>query len=187
MAKLSWTSAEKRHFSGFFSKYEDLDEELCRIGEEIKERLINNLTPLNPGSFNRIPAGEGVYLFCYAGDINEVFSLWKEHVEKCKNVSPFNKRKYNKCKKKAAGPYPMYIGKSENLHKRINEHWNEPCVSETKAMRLKPFLEANNLNLSKVLYSYANLDDVGMKKSVYYVCSAIEHLRKNALNPFIGR
>lgn len=186
MAKIQWTSAEKRLFSGFFSDYEALDAGLSRIGEELEERLVNSLTPLNPISFNRIPVGEGVYLFCYAGDINEVLSLWMKHTEKCKDISPFNKKKYKKCKKKDS-PYPMYIGKSEDLRKRIKEHWNEPCDSETKAMRLKLFLEDNHLNPSHVLYSYANLDEVGMKKNTYYVCSAIERLLKESMNPFIGR
>ena len=187
MAKIQWTSAEKKHFLGFFIKYENLDEELCQVSEKIKERLINSLTPLNPSSFNRIPANEGVYLFCYDGEVQNVLSLWKKHEKKCKNVSPFNGIKFAKCDKLENGTYPMYIGKSANLKKRMSEHWNKPCNSRTKAMRLKLFLEDNHLNPSHVLYSYANLDEVGMKKNTYYVCSAIERLLKESMNPFIGR
>ena len=187
MAEIKWSLEEKKHFLDFFLKYENLGEQLRQVSEKINKRLIESLTPLNPASFKEIPENEGVYLFCYDGDIQKVSTLWEIHKKGCKDVSPFNKTKFNKCRKLENGTYPMYIGKSENLQKRINEHWDEPCNSETKAMRLKCFLEANDLNPFNVLYSYANLDDVGMKKRTYYVCSAIERLLKESMNPFIGR
>ena len=187
MATEQWPSEVKIQFLEFFSKYEKLNEKLDQVSVKIKEMLINSLAPLDSSSFESIPVGEGVYLFCYECDMDKIYSLWEKHKKGCKDVSPFNKTKFEKCEKLENGTYPMYIGKSENLQKRIKEHWNEPCESETKAMRLKLFLEDNGLEHMQVRYSYVNLDDVGMQKSTYYVCSAIERLLKENLNPFIGR
>ena len=177
-----------KKISGLLSKHLALNKELCRVVDDIESYLIQNLKPINPAKFDEIPNNCGLYLFCYNEKIFEIEALWEAHLKNCANASPFNKSKLKKCDPiDDVGCFPMYIGKSEELNKRINEHWNLPCDSTTKSMRLEIFLQKNAFDASRISLSYIDLSEFGMTAETYYVSSALERLLKDKMNPFIGR
>ncbi|WP_405338005.1 hypothetical protein [Fibrobacter sp.] len=178
----------KDNISGLLTKHLALNEEVCHVADDIESYLKKNLKPINPAKFEEIPNNCGLYLFCYNEKIFEIEALWEAHLKNCANASPFNKSKSKKCKSiDGVGGFPMYIGKSEELKKRIKEHWNLPCDSTTKSMRLEIFLQKNSFDTSRISLSYIDLSEFGMTAKTYYVTSALERLLKDKMNPFIGR
>lgn len=174
--------------SDLLSEYTNLDKKVNDAAKHIESYLIDNLKPLDPDSFKSIPNECGLYFFCYEGNFSNIDVLWKKHLKKCRNASPFNNKKFKKCKKiENTASFPMYIGKSGDLAERINEHWNLSNKATTKAMRLEMFLKNNSLEKNVIKFSYIDLSKFGMDSNIYFLCAAFERLLKDSLSPFIGR
>ena len=120
-------------------------------------------------------------------DMNQITLFLSEHLNNCPFASPFNKTKFKNCVPIIDDLYPMYVGKSENLNERVNQHWNLNNDSSTRAMRLEKFIQHNSFKAEQIRFSYIDMCKFGMDESTYYLCSAIERNLKNNLFPFIGR
>lgn len=176
-----------KKISEVLKKYESLNNDLYSISLIVHDFLVNSLITLTSKNLNDVPNVKGLYLFCFNGGINEMENKWSEHLNNCPFASPFNKTKFKNCVPIIDDLYPMYVGKSENLNERVNQHWNLNNDSSTRAMRLEKFIQHNSFKAEQIRFSYIDMCKFGMDESTYYLCSAIERNLKNNLFPFIGR
>lgn len=154
----------------------------------VKEYLLSNLNQVDDSFVNEFSDEAcGIYFFCCECRKECMPELWGIHLGERTCVSPFNKSHYAKCEciDSLDNMYPMYIGVSENIKKRLKEHWGGTKEKTTrKAMWLKQFLECNS-NIS-IKVSFVDFKPFGVDERNYFICEEIERELRNVLHPFIG-
>lgn len=171
----------------YFKSIDSLENALNNVVEILQKRLIANLQTFKSEKIGLIPEGPGCYLFCAVGEKESVKEAWFKYSDQKENLPPFISSRFTKCSdlRPPQKIFPFYIGKSANLSRRIQEHFDEDDLSSTKALRLKNFLIQNS-NI-EIMMSYINMSLFGMTEKNYFVCSALESRLRNNLNPMIGR
>lgn len=170
-----------------FKDASSLKNALDEIIPAIKEHLLSNLNQVDDDFVDSFGDDVcGVYFFCCNCEKEYMPNLWNKHIDDRTCVSPFNKKHYAQCKCiDSLNMYPMYIGKSEEIKKRLNEHWyGTTDGTKRKAMWLKQFLECNS-NIS-VKVSFVDFTPFGVDKQNYFICEEIEKELRNILHPIIG-
>lgn len=154
---------------------------------------INNLPeihfnePILDCIINDIPAAFGIYCFYIKfskpmgkSDFQE---LWdKDEIENQPKVSLMRLREFEK-----DTWTPLYVGKSENLNKRVHQHLNLDKTS-TYALKLKRRASLNKIASYKVVYySFEVSDNVLDKSLIQFVITNLESKIRNKIEPIIGK
>ncbi len=171
-----------------FKDASSLKNALDEIITAVKEHLLSNLNQVDDVFVNKFSDEAcGIYFFCCECKKEYMQDLWKKHTKERTCVSPFNKTHYAKCEciDSLDNMYPMYIGVSENIKKRLKEHWYGTSEGTSrKAMWLKQFLEHNSDISVKV--SFVDFKPFGVDAQNYFICEEIERELRNIFHPFIG-
>lgn len=185
---MSGLQDHKIKIENVFKDANSLKKTLDEIIPAVKDHLLSNLNQVDDDFVNKFSDGIcGIYFFCCICKKECMQELWEKHLGTRTCVSPFNKTHCTKCKciDSLDNVYPMYVGKSENIKDRLEEHWcgtNEKTT--TKAMWLKQFLEHNS-DIS-VKMSFVDFKPFGVDKLNYFICEEIEKELRNILHPIIG-
>lgn len=83
--------------------------------------------------------------------------------------------------------YPFYLGKAENIQKRINEHFFHNIDNPTYSLKLKH--KTDLLKSALFYYSYfeINMTDVQIKPSIQFIITNLESELRKEINPWIGK
>lgn len=131
---------------------------------------------------------QGIYLFevkCSSlDDLTALKNIWESYRKtgSIKNTPKLIKSRFDNWSKKISEPMwiPMYIGKSEDLAKRIDEHINLNLDSSTYSMKLKhwPQLKGYTFKCSIIKLELKNYD---------WIATDIEQYMRTQYNPIIGK
>jgi len=159
---------------------------------EIESEAINTLTTneidFSTPLIDNIPNDFGVYLFQFYPneqfDINDFKKNWKSHdspihapIISKSRIQFDNHKKW----------YPFYIGKTEKLSNRINEHCFQESAKTTYGLKLSHRKELI-LN-AKFCFSYFRItDDKTLNKNaIQFVMTNLEREIRNKIKPWIGK
>jgi len=85
--------------------------------------------------------------------------------------------------------HPFYLGKAENIHKRINEHCLQEKHKKTFSLKLKHrqyLLENSKLSVSA--FTLNNLElKFNDKSALQFVLTNLEKEMRKKINPWIGK
>ena len=171
--------------------------ELNKNWELIKPDLIRNArTELNnqtrivfsPPSIISIRKVPGIYLFFIHPKrdmtYDEFIQLWKGQTHKG-NSSKIKKSKIKVLEK--GKPYPLYIGKSEELLSRVSEHCFQPIDKTTYSLKLlhrQEIIEAADFSFG----SYElNMQESYNNYLFQFVLVNLERELRSILNPLVGK
>ena len=152
-----------------------------QIINSVKENrtLINNLD---------LPDTFGIYVFFLKREINfntfqELETIWKE--EGISNIPKAIKSRFDKCKLEN-GFYPFYIGKSEHLSTRVDEHLNHHKTHSTYGMKLKT---RTNFKIEDFYVGHWCLENMPTISQAVkqFIITTIEQKVREKLNPLIGK
>lgn len=144
-------------------------------------------------NLNEVPNSFGIYLIEVFPKENfsgsDFLKNWKSYQGidkiKCPNISSsFNtkenvKNKWNN----------FYIGKSENLKKRVNEHCFHELNCTTYSLKLKTRSELiETCNFSLAYYELKNIDPfLNNKEIVQFVITNLERELRKEIKPWVGK
>jgi len=159
--------------------------------EEILKSVLNSFmtTRISCNSEKLIPNQFGIYAFFIKPNENyrDIESL-----EVAWNIESF--RKFPKVVKKRFGVsepkdgwFPFYIGKSEKMSSRINEHLNHHCQHATYGLKLKErvtFLKNNQIEVG--YWTLPEMPDVPREIKQFIITNLESQLREE-MKPWIGK
>lgn len=130
----------------------------------------------------------GIYVFYIKPNSEYTLKkLQKEwYLDSFTNYPKVVKTRFEKYTVKEDGWIPFYVGKSEKLFTRINEHLTHPKMHKTFGLKLLEREEFKKNNLIKV--GFWSLNSVDTPKEInQFVITHYEKEIRQILNPWIGK
>lgn len=170
----------------------ELDEGLLQI---IVEQLKAKTFPLTNRSYTQVSNRWGIYLFQIRTDCNYHFESLKKAWED--DAKAIGYRKFPKVYKgrfqklaiehtESDTPYAFYLGKSEKLGHRIEQHITHDQTNATYGLKLKGRPDFYDC----ISYSFWELPiehPQGNRAVAQFVLTQLEHALRNQLHPLIGK
>ncbi|KGO94725.1 hypothetical protein [Flavobacterium subsaxonicum] len=137
-----------------------------------------------------IPANKGVYLIeIKIVDTDATFDEWLAGFEKILNHERYSKSNVPSLKKlrckshrtvKLGEWFPLYIGKSKNIQKRVLEHLHLRLEQRTTGLKLtnREEFHGNSFRISTIVLDVINYD---------IIATEFERQLRNRINPILGR
>ncbi len=156
----------------------------------IQNHFQNHQLPISNFRYESLKNKYGIYIFYIKP--SKVYT----YESLCEDWIQFNYDKYPKVIKRRFNHYipidkerwyPFYIGKSENLGKRLNEHINHNDKISTYSLKLNG---RKKFNPNNIKYSYWNLPDEVKscpKEIKQFLLTQLEHQLRQELKPWVGR
>lgn len=168
------------------SKYwEQLTNELVlsEISEKIKGNRVlvseNIIAPQKFGIYVFFIKPENVYQ-----DSESLMDVW--NIESFRKYPKVVKKRFNQCEA-LDGWFPFYIGKSEKLGTRINEHLNHHSQHATYGLKLKErtaFLKNNQIELG--YWTLPEMEKVP-REIKQFIITNLEFRLRGKMKPWIGK
>ncbi|NHN24951.1 hypothetical protein FIA58_004600 [Flavobacterium jejuense] len=168
----------------------ELDINFKNTFDENSITQIINLVKENKTPINNLvlPDAFGVYIFFLKRELNfntfqELETIWKE--EGIDKFPKAIKKNFNECKSENSF-YPFYIGKSEHLSTRVDEHLNHHKTHSTYGMKLNT---RNNFKIEDFYIGHWCLENVpNISQEVkQFIITTIEQKVREKLKPLIGK
>ncbi len=180
-------------------KIENIDIELTSVLTKLKsnrmiETIVNELNDKSrtilftldckKEDFKSIPTNSGLYLFETKKDSAEELSEWISNlwIEKVIKFTPSIKKKRIKEKSIDEDWIELYLGKCENIHRRIVEHIFLEGHKQTYALKLKARIKKLEKQQFRVKWFC-----FGQINEYHTISSILESEIRKRINPIIGR
>lgn len=152
---------------------------------QIINSVKENRTPINNLD---LPDTFGIYVFFLKKELSfnsfqELETIWNE--EGINKIPKAIKSSFEKCELEN-GFFPFYVGKSEHLSKRVDEHLNHHKTHSTYGMKLKT---RNNFKIEDFYIGYWCIEnEMNVSPEVkQFIITTIEQKVRKVLNPLIGK
>jgi len=158
--------------------------------QDIKNHLQTNQLPISNRKYKSLMNKYGIYIFYIKP--TKVYT----YESLCEDWIQLSYDKYPKVIKKRFNQYPsidketwypFYIGKCENLGKRMHEHINHRDKTSTYSLKLNG---RKNFNSNNLTYSYWLLPDEAMScpdEIKQFLLTQLEQQLRQELKPWIGK
>jgi predicted GIY-YIG superfamily endonuclease len=159
--------------------------------EEV-DKIIGNLVfkSIEKENYNNIDNIFGVYIFNIKPhkvfDFDSLKDFWTE--ESYRNYPKVPKILFETYKNiDTQNKYPFYLGKAENLRKRIEEHIQHRDKKSTYSLKLNGRTNFNSENISFAVWYLPNELKRHPKPIKQFIITELEKKLRNKLNPWIGK
>lgn len=156
--------------------------------DEIHE-LLKVQHPL-PEDLQSIENSYGIYLFTIDmslfSNFNELEELWLGGENPPLYTPKVIKKNYNKCNAIQPGLIPLYLGKTEKLQTRLDNHINGKWDSKTYSLKLK---QRSNIDIKHIQLAYYKVgfdNEICPEIKQLYLTTLEQKLRKK-LFPLVGK
>lgn len=171
----------------FIEQCEGLLRQIDNAIPQIQEELILNKKPIS--SFIRGGKVPGVYAFFITSkhktNYYDFEQLWRDDtIVNYSKVSAINFQRSTQAEKKS---HTLYLGKSEKIDDRINEHLTQSKNSTTYGLKLNGRTELfKNYELFYSRYELKNM--IGLDPSIIqFVITRVESNLRGKMNPWVGK
>lgn len=162
----------------FYKAYIDEIHELLKVQHPLPEDL------------QSIENSYGIYLFTIDmslfSNFNELEELWLGGENPPLYTPKVIKKNYNKCNAIQPGLIPLYLGKTEKLQTRLDNHINGKRDSKTYSLKLK---QRKNIDLKQIQLAYYKVgfdNEICPEIKQLYLTTLEQKLRKK-LFPLVGK
>lgn len=143
-----------------------------------------------PEDLQSIENSYGIYLFTIDtslfSNLNELEELWLGGETPPLYTPKVIKKNFGKCNAIQPGLLPLYLGKTEKLQTRLDNHINGKRDSKTYSLKLK---QRNNIDLKQIQMAYYEVgfdNEICPEIKQLYLTTLEQKLRKK-LFPLIGK
>ncbi|WP_338733458.1 hypothetical protein [Mangrovimonas cancribranchiae] len=179
-------------YNNFETLWEKTEEELDKALPKIIHELEQNAKPIANTSFENVKSLWGVYVFFIIPNkkFNEkkLIKDWENSNEGHIKFPKVCKSRFEKSIHSKTTHYTFYIGKSEQVGKRIKEHITHNKHASTYGLKLK---DRHFTNTHKITYAYWQLPNTlqenNNKPIKQFIITQLERKLRNRLNPWIGK
>jgi hypothetical protein len=154
---------------------------------EFKEFRLNNKEEINLNKLDKI---KGIYLFEIKNSKSLFFQDWIIEFENnfkipkhnfAQNWAPnINKTRLKKYSNENLNWFPLYLGKSKNIKKRIKEHLDSNIGKAPSALKLR-----QRFNISNELFRIKYIDFSAIN-NYNTICSIVEKQLQKKIKPIAG-
>ncbi len=140
-------------------------------------------------SFSNFPNDFGIYIFFVKPehvfkDCESLMDVW--NIDSFRKYPKVIKKRFRECEAKD-GWFPFYIGKSENLGKRVNEHLSHHSQHATYGLKLKDrteFLRNNKIEVG--FWKLPEMESVP-REIKQFIITNLEFILRDKMKPLVGK